>query len=118
MRSPEVVSELNTEISQLHHEPTPEEMAIMNKLPERIRPGLMAMGEDDEQGTGEDEEFKGDDISSLAHGELEQHREIREMARIAAWEMPLLSSTLFLSSSLSYDCNASVEESTRKATFR
>lgn len=60
----------------------------------RITPGLMAMGEVDEQGTGEDDEFDGDDISSIAHGELEQHREIREYARIAAWEMPMLSSML------------------------
>ncbi len=60
--------------------------------PLRITPGLMAMGEVDEQGSGEDDEFDGDDITSTAHGELEQHREIRDYARIAAWEMPLLSS--------------------------
>lgn len=30
-------------------------------------------------------------ISSLAYRELEQHKEMREMVRIAAWEMPLLS---------------------------
>lgn len=41
----------------------------------------------------EDPEFEEDDITSLAHGELEQHREYREYARLAAWEMPLLSST-------------------------
>jgi len=40
----------------------------------------------------EDPEFQEDDITSLAHGELEQHREYREYARLAAWEMPLLSS--------------------------
>ncbi|KAL8862590.1 MAG: hypothetical protein Q9178_001088 [Gyalolechia marmorata] len=57
----------------------------------RITPGLMAMGEVDEQDSGEDEDFEGDDITSIAHGELEQHREIREYARIAAWEMPMLS---------------------------
>ncbi|KAI9849808.1 MAG: 37S ribosomal protein S24, mitochondrial [Sclerophora amabilis] len=55
------------------------------------KPGFMSLGEDDEVGTGSDDEFGEDDISSLAHGELEQHREIREYARIAAWEMPLLS---------------------------
>ena len=33
-----------------------------------------------------------DDISSLGHGELEQHRELRHYARLAAWEMPLLAS--------------------------
>lgn len=59
----------------------------------RFKPGLISMGEDDEEDIGPDETFKGDDITSLAHGELEQHREIREYARIAAWEMPLLSST-------------------------
>lgn len=32
------------------------------------------------------------DLSSLAHRELEQHRELREMVRLAAWEMPLLAS--------------------------
>ncbi|KAK3686272.1 37S ribosomal protein S24, mitochondrial [Vermiconidia calcicola] len=31
------------------------------------------------------------EMSSLAHRELEQHRELREMVRLAAWEMPLLS---------------------------
>ena len=30
-------------------------------------------------------------MSSLAHRELAQHKELREMVRIAAWEMPLLS---------------------------
>lgn len=44
---------------------------------------------------GEEDEFEEDDISSLGHGELEQHREMRDYARIAAWEMPLLSSMLF-----------------------
>jgi len=33
-----------------------------------------------------------DDISSLGHGELERHREMRYYARLAAWEMPLLAS--------------------------
>ena len=95
MSSPEVESELNAEVSQLASE-------LNSTLPPETTPkfektGLMALGEIDEQGIGPDEPFKGDDISSLAHGELEQHREIREMARIAAWEMPLLSSTLLLS---------------------
>ena len=43
-----------------------------------------------EPNMGEDEVFQGDDLSSMGHGELEQHREIREYARYAAWEMPLL----------------------------
>jgi len=45
---------------------------------------------------GWDEEFESDDITSLGHGELEQHREIREFMRFAAWEIPLLSSKAHL----------------------
>lgn len=36
-------------------------------------------------------QFDPKNISSMAHVELETHREMREMARLAAWEMPLLS---------------------------
>ncbi len=32
-----------------------------------------------------------DSMSSLAYREIEQHKELREVVRIAAWEMPLLS---------------------------
>ncbi|EFW99327.1 37S ribosomal protein [Grosmannia clavigera kw1407] len=39
---------------------------------------------------GEDE-FRGDDITSMAHGKLDELRERRHYARLAAWEMPLLS---------------------------
>ncbi|EMC92436.1 hypothetical protein BAUCODRAFT_54502, partial [Baudoinia panamericana UAMH 10762] len=31
------------------------------------------------------------DISALGHRELDQHRELRDLVRLAAWEMPLLS---------------------------
>ncbi|OCK74955.1 hypothetical protein K432DRAFT_429715 [Lepidopterella palustris CBS 459.81] len=46
---------------------------------------------DGEEELGADEDYYGDDISALGHGELEQHRELREYARLAAWELPLLS---------------------------
>ncbi|TGZ83012.1 hypothetical protein EX30DRAFT_304845 [Ascodesmis nigricans] len=36
------------------------------------------------------EDFKFDDISSIGHGQLEQHREIRQYARVMAYEMPRL----------------------------
>lgn len=36
--------------------------------------------------------FDEDDIMSMAHGKFEEFREYREYARLAAWEMPLLSS--------------------------
>lgn len=58
----------------------------------KIKPGFWAMGEDEPQDVGEDEEFEGDDITSIGHAQLEKHREIREYMRIAAWEMPMLSS--------------------------
>ncbi|KAF2238158.1 hypothetical protein EV356DRAFT_417195, partial [Viridothelium virens] len=35
--------------------------------------------------------FEGDDLTATGHAELDAHRELREFARIAAWEMPLLS---------------------------
>ncbi|KAI1635146.1 mitochondrial ribosomal subunit protein-domain-containing protein [Biscogniauxia mediterranea] len=38
-----------------------------------------------------EDEFDEDDIPSMAHGKLEEIREYREYARLAAWEMPLLS---------------------------
>ncbi|KAL2009898.1 hypothetical protein VTN00DRAFT_5705 [Thermoascus crustaceus] len=55
--------------------------------------GFWAEEEDDEFALVEDgdEEFKDDEITSMAHAELELHREMREYARIAAWDMPLLS---------------------------
>lgn len=38
-----------------------------------------------------DTEFDEDDIMSMAHAKFEEFREYREYARIAAWQMPLLS---------------------------
>jgi len=40
---------------------------------------------------GEDD-FEEDDITSMGHAKLEEHREMRQYARIAVWDMPLLSS--------------------------
>ena len=90
MTSPSVDSSLQASISQLAYDTSKEKPHVEINLP-RIKPGLMSMGEVEEQDSGADEEFEGDDITSLGHGELEQHREMREYARIAAWEMPLLS---------------------------
>ena len=55
--------------------------------PDRGRPGFWAEGE---ESMGPDEDYYGDDLTSLGHGELEQHREMREYARLIAWELPLL----------------------------
>ncbi len=55
--------------------------------------GFWARNEDDEFGLVEDQDdFYDDEITSAAHAEVELHREVREYARIAAWDMPLLSS--------------------------
>lgn len=44
---------------------------------------------------GEDE-WEEDDMLSIAHDKLEEHREYRQYARITVWEMPLLASKGFL----------------------
>lgn len=54
------------------------------------KPGLLNQGEAPGNEILEDPDFGEDDITSLAHGEMEQHREMRHYARLAAWEMPLL----------------------------
>lgn len=91
MTSPEVESELQGEVSQAAYETSAEVPQTESTMP-RIKPGFFAMGELEEQDSGEDPEYQSDDLTSLGHGELEQHREMRHYARIAAWEMPLLSS--------------------------
>ncbi|KAK4865168.1 hypothetical protein LT330_001791 [Penicillium expansum] len=58
------------------------------------RPGFWAEDEPDELVNileDGDEEINDDEITSLAHAEMELHREMREYARITAWDMPMLS---------------------------
>lgn len=47
-------------------------------------PDLITMDDSDE--------FEENDMTDIAHAKLEEHREQREYARVAIWEMPLLSS--------------------------
>lgn len=56
--------------------------------------GLWSLDEDDEMTQVEDgdDEVHDDEITSAGHAELELHREMREYARITAWDMPMLSS--------------------------
>ncbi|KAF2488523.1 hypothetical protein BU16DRAFT_473929 [Lophium mytilinum] len=62
---------------------------MITRAPEpRVGNDFWDSGEDEHLG---DEDYFGDDISALGHGELEQHRELREYARLAAWELPMLS---------------------------
>lgn len=73
---------------------TPPDIREKRKLPQTY----LNLGEP-EPFEDEDFEFEADtheELSSLAHGELEHHREMRHYARLAAWEMPLLSSMFFL----------------------
>lgn len=50
--------------------------------------------EDPDTNTEEHEEFDEDDITSMAHGKLDEIRDMRQYARLAVWELPLLSSKL------------------------
>ncbi|KAJ6135371.1 hypothetical protein N7512_000531 [Penicillium capsulatum] len=59
----------------------------------RMTRGFWAEDDGDELAQVEDgdEEINDDEITSFAHAEVELHREMREYARIAAWDMPMLS---------------------------
>ncbi|KAH6609696.1 hypothetical protein Trco_003042 [Trichoderma cornu-damae] len=46
--------------------------------------------DDPETNTEEHDEFDEDDITSMAHGKLDEIRDMRHYARLAIWEMPLL----------------------------
>jgi small subunit ribosomal protein S35 len=65
-----------------------EDWVIQEDDPRKI--GFWGEGE---ASLGKDEDYYGDDLTSLGHGELEQHRELREYARLIAWELPLLNRT-------------------------
>lgn len=47
------------------------------------------------QSGGKDKSFIKDNVTSQGHEELERQREYREYARLAAWELPLMSSKFF-----------------------
>lgn len=98
MTSRAVESKLQQSVSYELQDAAREDPRVELKFP-KIKPGFFAAGEDDPQDVGADEEFAGDDMTSIAHGQLEQHREIREYMRIAAWEMPMLSSSSSTSTS-------------------
>lgn len=56
--------------------------------------GFWAEDEDDEftQVPDEDDDFRGDDMTTPAHAQLDLHRDMREYQRRIAWDMPLLRS--------------------------
>lgn len=62
----------------------------MNALVEDGKDGFWSEGQPE---LGPDDDYYADDITSHGHGQLEQHRELREYARLIAWELPLLNRT-------------------------
>ncbi|KAL4887045.1 mitochondrial ribosomal subunit protein-domain-containing protein [Aspergillus karnatakaensis] len=81
-------SEIDKQFQQMHRRDPP---PVWFQQQKKVR-GFWAEDEDDEFGLWEDnDDYHDDDITSMAHAEVELHREVREYARIAAWEMPSLS---------------------------
>ncbi|KAJ4359642.1 37S ribosomal protein S24, mitochondrial [Didymosphaeria variabile] len=79
-------------VSWLNNEETKEMIDDDWVIPEEDTRKVGFWGEG-EPTLGKDEDYYGDDVTSLGHGELEQHRELREYARLIAWELPLLNPT-------------------------
>ncbi|KAI9735856.1 MAG: 37S ribosomal protein S24, mitochondrial [Cirrosporium novae-zelandiae] len=98
MSTPAVAMKLGNFMARMGRE-------LENDSPDFIRPPRVNMSTfwhhleepEDMDKIYEEKDFQGDDLSSMGHAELEQHREMRHYARLAAWEMPLLSTTLELS---------------------
>jgi small subunit ribosomal protein S35 len=67
---------------------TDEDFDIEEDDKRKAAAGFWAEGEEE---MGPDEDYYGDDLTSHGHGELDQHRDLREYARLIAWELPLLS---------------------------
>jgi hypothetical protein len=95
LTSPRVMAGLSYDFDQAVFD-TSRQLGKRKVREERMVSGIMAMGQDDERGNGPDEDpfDDSDDMPSLAHEELNEHKDIRHYARIAAWEMPLLYSKL------------------------
>jgi len=62
-----------------------------SKKPKKLKQTFLNMG-DPQPFEQDDPNEDDDDIQTLGHVELEQVREIRHYNRLAAWEMPMLSS--------------------------
>ncbi|KAF6819565.1 37S ribosomal protein S24, mitochondrial [Colletotrichum sojae] len=63
----------------------------VSKPPRAVRTSFWYDEEDPKEGTeGVMDEFDEDDMTSMAHGKLDEIREHRHYHRIMAWEMPLL----------------------------
>jgi len=99
-RTPELVKELQNIQQTLEaqdrnmHKSLDEEAATLFKEPRPLKDSFWFDEDDDDPMTHDvqGEDFDEDDITSMAHGKLDELREYRHYARITAWEMPLLSS--------------------------
>lgn len=89
-----VTAEMGAEVSKsiaAYERDKPHVQKEKKKLP---KPSFWDYGEEKETSRiATSDDYQGDDLNELGHAELEQHRELRQYARIAVWEMPLLSST-------------------------
>jgi small subunit ribosomal protein S35 len=61
--------------------------------PKKLMKSEVGFWAEGEQELGKDEDYFGDDLTSDGHQQLQEHRELREYARLIAWELPLLSRT-------------------------
>jgi hypothetical protein len=75
------------ETTKIEYEPLRDESLSGNWEEEGAAQSFWSEGEDH---VSPDEMNNGDDITSRGHQLLEKHREIREYARLAAWQLPLL----------------------------
>ncbi|KAI0164239.1 mitochondrial ribosomal subunit protein-domain-containing protein [Hypoxylon sp. FL1284] len=86
-----------TRIQERVYSSTYASLSEAGRLPFNMRPSRSFWSEEEEdpdliaEEKDEDDSFSEEDIMSMAHGKLEEFREYREYARLAAWEMPLLS---------------------------
>lgn len=91
---PEVLKEADRDVDDIDRQTPPVDF---DDKPPRRRGIFAEDEEEDELATEEDDEIADDAITSMAHTQLEEHREQREYARIIAWDMPSLSSTFWIS---------------------
>lgn len=84
--------DITRETDQIERE---EPIVFTEVKPNKLNAGFWADEEDDEFGRVFDDnnEFRGDDITTPAHAQLDLHRDMREYQRRIAWDMPLLKST-------------------------
>jgi hypothetical protein len=87
------VKKVQAEFEKMHADDPEKKAPIIEAPPMKTsEEGLMAMGED----PGDrfpDEPYEADDVTSLAHAQLDQQRDLRQYMRVIVWDMPHLSST-------------------------